>query len=107
MILKCNLYIDGDFEGIIHSDKQVIIGKKGHSKGDIYANRLVIQGYSEGTISASKVEIKAAGRVKGTIKSSELVIESKGIFEGHSIVKGVSPAPQSSKNPQITKQEKS
>ena len=110
MTLKCNLYIDGDFEGIIHSDKQVIVGKKGHTVGDIYANRLVVQGYIEGSISVSKIEIKASGRVNGTIESSELVIEAKGIFEGHSIVKGASPAPknpQSSKNPQITKQEKS
>ena len=110
MTLKCNLYIDGDFEGIIHSDKQVIVGKKGHANADIFANRLVVQGYTEGTVSASKVEIKAAGRVNGTIESSELIIEAKGIFEGHSVVKGASPAPknpQSSKNPQITKREKS
>jgi len=46
-----------------------------------------VQGYVEGSINADKVEIKAAGRVSGEITSVELVIESKAIFEGNSIVK--------------------
>ena len=93
MNLACNLYVDGDFEGSINSEKEVNIGKHGHIKGDVKTNRLVVQGYIEGTVSASKVEIKAAGRVNGTIESSELVIEAKGIFEGNSVVKGAVPLP--------------
>ena len=49
--------------------------------------RLIVQGYIEGEINATRVEIKAAGHVNGEINASELVIESKGIFEGSSIVK--------------------
>jgi len=41
----------------------------------------------EGSIHADRVEIKAAGHVNGEITSVELVIESKGIFEGNSIIK--------------------
>ena len=93
MNLSCNLYVDGDFEGTIHSSKEVNIGKHGHIKGDVNTTRLVVQGYIEGTVNATKVEIKAAGRVNGTIESSELVIESKGIFEGNSVVKDVKSAP--------------
>ncbi len=88
MNLSCNLYVDGDFEGTIHSKKEVNIGKNGHIKGDVHTQRLVVQGYIEGSVDASRVEIKAAGRVNGTIESSELVIEAKGIFEGNSVVKG-------------------
>lgn len=40
-------------------------------------------------VDANRVEIKAAGHVNGEIKSNELVIESKGIFEGNSIIKSV------------------
>lgn len=94
MNLACNLYVDGDFEGIINSNKEVNIGKNGHIKGDVATRRLVVQGYIEGTIDAERVEIKALGRVNGTIKSSELVIEAKGIFEGNSVVKDVKSAPQ-------------
>ena len=93
MNLSCNLYVDGEFEGVIHSKKEVNIGKNGHIKGDVTTLRLVVQGYIEGTISAQRVEIKAAGRVNGTIESGELVIEAKGIFEGNSVVKDVSPVP--------------
>jgi len=93
MNLACNLYVDGDFEGVIHSKKEVNIGKNGHIKGDVFTNRLVVQGYIEGSINATRVEIKAQGRVNGSIESSELVIEAKGIFEGNSTVKNVSKAP--------------
>ena len=95
MNLACNLYVDGEFEGIIHSNKEVNIGKNGHIKGDVITNRLVVQGYIEGSISAGRVEIKANGKVNGTIESSELVIEAKGIFEGNSVVKDISTAPAS------------
>jgi len=93
MNLSCNLYVDGEFEGVIHSKKEVNIGKNGHIKGDVTTKRLVVQGYIEGSVNAARVEIKAAGRVSGTIESAELVIEAKGIFEGNSVVTDVSPAP--------------
>jgi cytoskeletal protein CcmA (bactofilin family) len=87
------LYIDGELEGVINSSKEVNIGKNGHVKGNITTQRLVVQGYVEGTVDAQKVEIKAQGRVSGEITSVELVIESKGIFEGSSVVKDVKAPP--------------
>lgn len=104
MNLSCNLYVDGEFEGSILSKKEVNIGKNGHVKGDVSTKRLVVQGYMEGSISAQRVEIKAAGRVNGSIESGELVIEAKGIFEGNSIVKDVKPAPEMT-NLEIKKEE--
>ncbi len=94
MNLSCNLYVDGEFEGIITSKKEVNVGKNGHIKGDLTTQRLVVQGYIEGSINADRVEIKAAGRVNGTIESAELIIEAKGIFEGKSVVKDASPSPK-------------
>ncbi len=94
MNLSCNLYVDGEFEGIIKSQKEVNIGKNGHINGDVHAKRLVVQGFIEGSLHVDRVEIKANGRVKGLIEASELIIEAKGIFEGNSIVKGVSPSPK-------------
>lgn len=63
------------------------IGKNGHVKGDLSADRLVIQGSVEGTINSNRVEIKAGGHMSGEITATELIIEAKGIFEGNSIVK--------------------
>jgi cytoskeletal protein CcmA (bactofilin family) len=94
MNLTCNLFVDGDFEGTINSSSEINIGKHGHVKGDIKTKRLVVQGYVEGSINADKVQIKSAGRVSGTIESSELIIESKGIFEGNSVVKNIEAAPK-------------
>ncbi|MEN4053616.1 MULTISPECIES: polymer-forming cytoskeletal protein [Sulfurimonas] len=88
--LSCNLYIDGELDGSINSSKEVNVGKNGRVKGNIVTNRLVVQGYVEGSVEADRVEIKAAGHVNGEITSIELVIESKGIFEGNSIVKNSS-----------------
>ena len=85
--LTCNLYVDGQFEGTINSKNEVNIGKHGHIKGDIHAQRLVVQGLVEGSVNAEKVEIKPEGRVSGTIEATELIIEPKGIFEGNSVIK--------------------
>lgn len=93
MNLACNLYVDGEFEGVINSNKEVNVGKNGHIKGDISTTRLVVQGYVEGSVNAARVEIKAQGRVNGSIESNELVIEAKGIFEGNSIVKNAPQTP--------------
>ena len=90
--LSCNLYIDGELEGFIKSTKEVNIGKNGHVKGNVVTDKLIVQGYVEGTVDAKTVEIKAHGRVSGEITSLDLVIESKGIFEGNSIVKDIKPA---------------
>jgi len=87
MTLSCNLYVDGEFEGVINSQKEVNIGKNGYIKGDVFTTRLVVQGRIEGNVNSTRVEIKAGGRISGTLESSELVIEAKGIFEGNSVLK--------------------
>ncbi len=87
MTLSCNLYVDGNFEGIINSQQEVNIGKNGRIKGDIFTNRLIVQGVIEGNVNSARVEIKAGGRISGTLESSELIIEAKGVFEGNSVLK--------------------
>ena len=87
MTLSCNLYVDGNFEGIINSQQEVNIGKNGRIKGDIFTNRLIVQGMIEGNVNSTRVEIKAGGRISGTLESSELIIEAKGVFEGNSVLK--------------------
>jgi len=77
---------------MIKSSKEVNIGKNGHVKGNVITERLVVQGFVEGTVDAKTVAIKSGGHVSGEITSSELIIESKGIFEGNSIVKDSKPA---------------
>lgn len=55
--------------------------------GNINAERLIVQGFIEGSVEANRVEIKEGGRMSGEITSKELIIEAKGVFEGNSVVK--------------------
>jgi cytoskeletal protein CcmA (bactofilin family) len=87
MNLKCNLFIDGDFEGVIHSDHDVTIGKNGRVHGEIFAKRVTVQGIVQGNIDTYSIEIKPSGKVQGTITSKELSIDPRGIFEGNSVIK--------------------
>ena len=87
MELNCSLYIDGDLDGSVISTKEINIGKNGYVHGNIKTLRVIVQGRFDGTIDADITMIKAGGEVKGEIISKELIIESKGIFEGNSTVK--------------------
>ena len=87
MSVECNLFIDGEFEGTIHSQKEVTVGKNGLIRGEIFANLVIVQGTIGGSVSAKTVVVKPLGKVVGTVESEEFVIEPKGMFEGNSIVK--------------------
>ena len=80
---------------MINSSKEVNVGKNGFVNGSIVTSKLIVQGVVEGSVDAQRVEIKAKGHVKGEIKSDELVIESKAIFEGTSVVKNIKPPKES------------
>ena len=90
MNLKCKLFVDGEFEGIINSSEEITVGKNGRIKGEVFAKHLIVQGEIKGNVSVDKVEIKPQGKITGTVESKELVIEPKGLFEGKSIIKGES-----------------
>ena len=89
--LQCDIYIDGHFEGTLESQNVVTVGKNGEIKGDVHAGHLVVQGIVEGTVDAARVEIKGSGRIRGTVVSSEMTIEEKGLFEGESRIKKETP----------------
>jgi len=65
----------------------VIIGTTGVVKGEIFADKLVISGLLEGNANCENIEILAGGKILGDITVSDLVIESKGVFEGTSRIK--------------------
>lgn len=87
MTLSCDLYVDGTFDGIIDSQKSITVGKNGHIEGTVKTKHLIVQGLVSGNIDSDRIEIKSSGRVEGSIVSSELIIEAKGIFEGESKIK--------------------
>jgi len=87
MKLECKLYIDGKFEGVINSQKEVTIGKNGKVIGEIFAKKVIVQGELHGSVSVDTIIIKPEGKVFATVESNEFIIEQKGVFEGKSIIK--------------------
>nr|WP_240641873.1 polymer-forming cytoskeletal protein [Helicobacter pylori] len=80
--MDCHLHIDGELEGVAHSKSAVVIGQTGSVVGEIFANKLVVNGKFTGTVEAEVVEIMPLGRLDGKISSQELVVERKGILIG-------------------------
>ena len=86
MNLECKLFVDGEFEGTIHSKNSITVGKNGKVNGEIHAHHLIVQGEVVGSVYVDKVEIKPQGKISATVESKELIIEPKGLFEGSSII---------------------
>ena len=85
--LSSSLHIDGEIEGIIHSDNIITIGTKGRITGEIIAKSLVINGIFRGSAESNSVEILPKGDVKGKLTYNELTIERGASFEGETVVR--------------------
>jgi cytoskeletal protein CcmA (bactofilin family) len=92
-VLESRLHVDGELEGTIESTSVIVIGKKGRVKGDLKAEKLVVNGEFEGSADCSYVEVLAGGRFIGNVLSKELMIESKAYFQGQSNIRVDTPAP--------------
>ena len=87
MTLSSSLHVDGEIEGIIHSDNIITIGTKGRISGEITAKSLVINGVFRGVADSESVEILPKGDVKGKLTYSELTIEKGASFAGETAIR--------------------
>ena len=68
--------IDGYFEGEIHADRTLQIGKDAVIVADIHADRLVAHGPIRGDVMArQQVELYAPATVEGTIYAQKFTLE--------------------------------
>ena len=75
--------MDGKLDGDLASQGDSILGKTATMKGNISGNNVVIEGTINGTIAArDKIEMKAAARITGDIKSKRLAVEDGVTFIG-------------------------
>lgn len=75
--------MDGKLDGDLASQGDSILGKTATMKGNISGNNVVIEGTINGTIAArDKIEMKAAARITGDIKSKRLSVEDGVTFIG-------------------------
>jgi cytoskeletal protein CcmA (bactofilin family) len=87
MELTSKLHIEGEIEGKIVSSNLVSIGKTGLVKGELKANKLLVDGIFEGKVEVELLEITKSGKVMGEIIIKDLIIEQGGVFEGTSTLK--------------------
>lgn len=83
----CRLHVDGDIEGTINSKNIIVIGKRGTIKGELVADKLVVNGLFEGSADCTQVEVLEGGIFTGNVLSEELMIEAKAKFQGESKIR--------------------
>lgn len=77
-----DIQIDGFIEGRIDVQGTLVVSESGRIKGEVFSNKLVINGMVEGECTASNIEVLAKGRLNGKVACHELCIEPGGKFIG-------------------------
>ncbi len=79
--------MDGHLEGTFLSNNLIVIGKRGFVKGELKADKLVVNGEFEGSADCNIVEVLAGGVLRGDVVSEEFIVEAKAKFEGQSKIR--------------------
>ncbi len=76
--------IEGEVEGSVRAEGQVLVAKGGVVKGDIYTRQAVVAGEVHGGILAEeRVELQASSVIDGDITAPRIVVEEGGQVNGH------------------------
>lgn len=89
--IRCegNILLNGEFEGTIISQGEVVVGKSGRVKGEIQASKLLVSGEFSGSFTGEVIDIMPYGKVYGDVKVNNIIIEPNAVFEGETkIVSG-------------------
>lgn len=75
--------IDGEFEGDIDSEQDIIIGESGRVTAKINARNVLISGVLQGNVNAAgRLELMSSGKLYGDIKANALIIGEGAVFKG-------------------------
>ena len=75
--------IDGQFEGDIDSEQDIIIGESGRVTAKINARNVLISGVLQGNVNAAgRLELMSSGKLYGDIKANALIIGEGAVFKG-------------------------
>ena len=89
--IRCegNILLNGEFEGSIISQGEVVVGKSGRVSGEIQAAKLLVSGEFRGNYTGEVIDIMPYGKVYGDVKVNNIIIEPNAVFEGETkIVSG-------------------
>jgi cytoskeletal protein CcmA (bactofilin family) len=75
--------IDGDMDGDIITQGDVVIGESGRVGAELKARNVAVAGRFEGSLeSEGKLEIRSTGIVIGSVKTNGLLVDDGAIFSG-------------------------
>ena len=78
--------IDGDIDGSLETDGNVIVGENARIRGDLTAKSVIIGGIIKGNIKANEsVKILAEAAVIGDVISRKVQVDGSAIIHGHCI----------------------
>ena len=86
--MKVNSFIriDGDIDGNLETDGNVIVGENARIRGDLTAKSVIIGGIIKGNITANEsVKILAEAAVIGDVISRKVQVDGSAIIHGHCI----------------------
>ena len=86
--MKVNGFIrvDGDIDGSLETDGNVIVGENARIRGDLTAKSVIFGGIIKGNIKSSEsVKILAEAAVIGDIISRKVQVDGSAIIHGHCI----------------------
>jgi len=78
------MHINGEFDGVLTTSAEIVIGKSGFVTGEMKAKRLIVAGEFKGEYRGDSIDILPTGKVFGEINVKNVIIEPNGIFEGES-----------------------
>lgn len=83
-----SIEVNGEVDGEIHSEQNVVIGQTAKIKGPILAKNVTVSGEVNGPVEAlERLEITASGRLHGDIAAQLLVIQQGAYFVGKSAMR--------------------
>ncbi len=87
-----NMRFEGELEGELAVDGDVVVGEHGCVKGNIQATNVIVAGTVHGNVdSKGRLEILSTGRLHGDIAVGSLIIDEGGVLQGKSAVVSAEP----------------
>ena len=80
---SCSVSVNGELEGKVRADGEVIISNGGKVMGEIYGGSVVVSGKVDGHIvTKENLEITKSGRVHGDLTGGKVIIEEGSQYHG-------------------------
>jgi len=82
---KGSIRIEGEVEGQVEYEGDVVVGEKAVVRADIKARNVTIAGRVEGNVTAiGRLELVATAKLVGDMRSAALVLAEGALFQGRS-----------------------